>query len=156
MFFPSCGYRFMGSGSFPAGIKSVSIPILENRSSETGAENIFTSDLIYELTREKKVVLTNKGEADAILSGVIRSISTQTISRENSRSPLERRVTAILDLKLTGSDGRVLWSAIGISGHEAYDVLPEKLATEQNERDAISVLSKRLAERIYNRITEDF
>jgi hypothetical protein len=60
MFLSSCGYRFVGSGSFPAGIKSVSIPILENRTSETGMENIITNDLIYEVTRDKKVALTHR------------------------------------------------------------------------------------------------
>jgi hypothetical protein len=59
-------------------------------------------------------------------------------------------------LKLTGPDGRVIWSARGVSANEAYDVMSDKLATEQNRRDAISVLSKRLAEKVYNRITADF
>jgi outer membrane lipopolysaccharide assembly protein LptE/RlpB len=156
MFLSSCGYRFVGSGSFPAGIKSVSIPILENRTSETGMENIITNDLIYEVTRDKKVALTSRSEADALLSGVIKSMSIETISRRGTHSPLERRVTVTVDLKLTVPDGRVIWSASGVSANEAYDVMSDKLATEQNRRNAISVLSKRLAEKVYNRITGDF
>jgi hypothetical protein len=51
----------------------------------------------------------------------------------------------------------VIRSAKGVSASEAYDVMPgNKLATEQNRRDAISALSKRLAQRVYNRMTEDF
>lgn len=156
MSFSSCGYRFVGSGSFPAGIKSVCIPILENRTSETGVENILTNDLIYELTRDKKVSLTSRDQADALLSGVIKSMSIGTISRTGTHSSLERRVRVTVDLKLTSPDGRVIWSARGVSANEAYDVMPDKLATEQNRRNAISVLSKRLAERVYGRITDDF
>ncbi len=156
MFSSACGYRFAGSGSFPAGIKSVRISILENRTSETGMENIITNDLIYEVTRDKKVALTSMDKADALLSGVIKSMSIETISRRGTHSSLERRVTVTVDLKLTGPNGRVIWSARGVSANEAYDVMSDKLATEQNRRDAISVLSKRLAEKAYNRITADF
>ena len=68
----------------------------------------------------------------------------------------ERRVTVTVDLKLTNPEGRLIWSAIGVSANEAYDVMSDKLATEQNRRNAISVLSKRLAERVYSRLTDDF
>jgi len=157
MIFSACGYRFTGGGDFPAGIRSVCVSTLENRTSETGAENIFTNDIIYEITRDNKVVLTTKDKADALLSGIIQSMSIQTISRKEAHSSsLERRVTVTIDLKLTNADGRVIWSAKGISANEAYDVMPEKLATEQNRRNAISALSKRLAERLYARITDDF
>jgi outer membrane lipopolysaccharide assembly protein LptE/RlpB len=154
--FPSCGYKFVGSGSFPAGVESVCISILENRTSETGMENVLTNDLIYEVTRGSKVALTSRDKADALLSGVIKSMSIQTISRTGTHSSLERRVRVAVDLKLTSPDGRVIWSARGVSANEAYDVAPDKLVTEQHRRDAISVLSKRLAETVYNRIIADF
>ncbi len=156
MVFSSCGYGFVGSGSFPADVKSVCIAILENRTSETGVENILTNDLIYEVTRANKVTLASRDKADALLSGVIKSMNIETISRTGTHSPLERRVRVAVDLKLTSPDGRVIWSARDISANEAYDVMPDKLATEQNKRDAISVLSKRLAESVYNRMVADF
>lgn len=157
MFFSACGYRFAGSGSFPAGIRSVFISILENRTSETGMENIFTNALIYEVTRDKKVTLTSRGDADALLSGIIESMSIKTITRKTTHSPLERRVTVTVNLKLTGPSGTVIRSAKGVSASEAYDVMPDnKPVTEKNRRDAISALSKRLAERVYRRMTENF
>jgi len=129
---------------------------LVNRTSETGAENIFTNDLIYEITRDNKVVLTSKDKADALLSGIIKSINIKTISRTGTHSSLERRVTVIVDVKLTIPDGKVLWSAKDITANEAYDVMPDKLATEQKRRDALSALSKRLAQSLYARLTDDF
>ena len=139
MFFSACGYRFTGGGSFPAGIRSVCVSILENRTSETGAENIFTNDLIYEITRGNKAVLTSKDKAGALLSGVIKSMSIETISRKGTHSSLslERRVTVTVDLKLTDPDDNIIWSAKDVSAKEAYDVMPNKMATEQNRRDAI-------------------
>jgi len=156
MIVSACGYKFTGGGSFPAGIKSICVVTLENRTSETGAENIFTNALIYEVTRDNKVFLTTKDKADALLSGIIKSMSIQTISHKGTHSSLERRVTITVDVKLTTPDGKVMWYANDVSANEAYDVMSGKLATEQKRRGAISALSKRLAEKLYARITDDF
>lgn len=151
-----CGYRFTGSGNFPADVSTVFISIFKNHTSETGVENIFTNDLIYEITRNRKDLLTVKDKADALLSGVIESISIETISRKGINTSLERRVTVAVSLQLTDRKGKVIWSAKRILAKEAYDVASDKMTTEQNRRDAISVLSKRVAEKAYNRLTDDF
>jgi len=154
--FSSCGYSFRGGGNLPEGIKSLSIKMLENRTSETGAENIFTNDLIYEITGFGKVVLTKGDNADGILTGVIKSMRIHAISRRDSYSSLERRVFVTLSLKLTDPTGRVIWSVKDLSANEDYIVLSDKQATERNRREAVKTLSKRLAEKIYNRLTDDF
>jgi len=99
MIVSACGYKFAGGGSFPAGIKSICVVTLENRTSETGAENIFTNDLIYEVTRGNKIFLTNKDKAEALLSGVIKSMDIKTISHKGTHSSLERRVTIKVDIE---------------------------------------------------------
>lgn len=153
-FLSACKYKFAGGGTLPSGINSVCVTILANRTSETGVENTFTNDLIYEFTRNGKIAGIDK--ADALLAGVVKSMSIETISHSGAYTSLERRVTFTLDLKLTDNDGRIIWSAKGISGNEAYDVASDKLTTEQNRRNAISTLSTRLAEKVYNSLTEGF
>ena len=154
--FVACGYRFAGSGSFPAGIKSVNIPILKNNTSEVGIENTITNDLISEVTRHDITVLSKKEEAESILSGVIKSATIETIAYKDPQTSSERRVTVTVDLKLTLPSGEIVWFRKGISDYEEYDVVEDKLETEQNRRDAISDLSERLAEKIYASITENF
>ncbi|MDL1967264.1 MAG: LPS assembly lipoprotein LptE [Deltaproteobacteria bacterium] len=154
--FSSCGYSFRGGGNLPEGIKSLSIKMLENRTSETGAENIFTNDLIYEITSFGKVVLTKGDSADGILTGIIKSMRIDAISHRDSYSSLERRVIVTLSLKLTDPAGRVIWSAKDLSVSEDYVVSSDKQTTEKNRREAITTLSKRFAEKVYNRLTDDF
>lgn len=163
IFVSACGYHFEGGGSLPAGAGTVFVRMFENRTSETGLENIFTNDLIYEFIRSKK--FANREKAEAVLSGVIRSMSVETISHgSTTHTSLERRVRVTVDVKLTAFDknaiensgGRVIWSRKGISENEAYDVDDDKLVTEQNRKKALSTLSQRLAETVYNRLTEDF
>jgi outer membrane lipopolysaccharide assembly protein LptE/RlpB len=156
VFFSACGYRFAGSGGLPAGIKTMSITIFENQSVVTGLENTVTNDLIYEVTRSKGVVLVRKDKAEADLSGVIVSTQTGAISHRDVGTSTERRVTVTLNLKLTNTSGRIIWSAKGVAESEAYVVEDDKQGTEQNRKDALSKASKRLAEKVYNRLTENF
>ena len=156
LFFSACGYRFSGSGNLPGGIQTIAIEIFENRTPETGLENTITNGLIYEFTRKGRSVQKNSKQADAVLTGVIASERITTISRQAQQSPLARRVEIIVHLKLTGSGGGVKWSATGVSEFQEYNVATDKQATEINKRQAIETLSKKLAEKVYNRLTEDF
>ena len=150
----SCGYRFSGSGSLPAGIQRVFISVLENRTSETGLENTLSGDLRYEFIRNERDA--KQDEAEAVLSGTIQSLQVATISRSGTHSSLERSVTVFVALKLTDRNGRVIWSVEGLADNESYRVGSDDRETDFNKRAALSVLTKRLAENIYYRMTEDF
>ena len=153
-----CGYRFSGTGDFPEGTKSIFIPILENRTSEGRLENLITDDLIYEFTRNRKDMLAGSiNDADAVLYGIIHSISITTISRDDPNTSSERSVKLSVDMKLVVPEGRIIWRAKEITANEAYNVVPnDKHRTVQNRREAISKLSQRLAEKIYTRMTDNF
>ncbi len=152
----SCGYRFSGGGDLPGAVKSIHVTILENITAETGMENIFTNDLINEFTRSSKAVVTGRGEADAVISGVITSINIQSISHSGSHTSLEKRATALVNIKLMDKNGGMIWQRNGISEDETYDVNADQLVTEQNKAAALSELSKRLAEKIHIIMTNDF
>jgi len=141
LFFSACGYRFAGSGNLPGGIQTIAIEIFKNRTTETGLENTITNDLIYEFTRKGRSVQKNSKEADAVLTGAIEAERITTISRQAQQSALARRIEIIVSLKLTGSDGRVKWSASGVSAFEDYDVATDKQANEISKRRAIETLS---------------
>ncbi|WP_207677922.1 LptE family protein [Desulfonema magnum] len=156
IFFSACGYKFEGGGNFPGGIKSVYITVFENRTAETGLETIFANDFIDEFTRRGKLVLAGRDSAEAILAGEIKSVNLETVSRRESHTALERQIKVVVALKLTSSDGKVIWSAKQISAHEAYIVMPDKMTTEYNRQQAISVISEKIAETAYDHLTSDF
>lgn len=155
LLFSACGYRFAGGGDFPSSVKKISVSVLENRTAESGIENIITNDIIYEFTRNGKVVV-KKDDADAGLTGTIESVSDEAISHRGDQISLERRVNVVLNLKLTGNDGKIIWTAKGIASDQAFSVFSDKFATENEKRKAIIVLSRRLAEKVYNRLTDNF
>ncbi|MCD6223942.1 MAG: hypothetical protein J7K32_00200, partial [Deltaproteobacteria bacterium] len=128
----SCGYKFTGGGDLPEGIKNVYVKTLENRTSETGIENFLTADIIYEFTRSGKAAITAEEKAEAVLTGVVSSLTIGTVSRHNSDTSSQRRVRLAVDLKLAGNDGKLIWAQKGITEDEDYDVSSDKPATEHN------------------------
>ncbi len=134
-----CGYRFAGTGDFAEGTESIFIPILENRTSESRLEKLVTDDLIYVFTKNRKDILAGSiDDADAVLYGIVNSISTTTISRDDPNTSSERSVKLFVDTKLVVPEGRVIWRVKGITADEAYNVVPDnKYRTEQNRQEAI-------------------
>ena len=151
-----CGYSFSGGGDLPSGAQAVYVEVFANKTSETGIENTLTNDFIYEINRAGKTVTDSAAKAGAVIQGVIRDLRVETIARQDVLTAQERRVALTVDLKMTDPSGKVLWYRRGITDNEAFDVSDDKLATENNRAAAISRLSKRLAERLYYRLTDDF
>jgi outer membrane lipopolysaccharide assembly protein LptE/RlpB len=153
----ACGYRFAEQGGFPGDTERLFVKVLENKTQETGVESIVTSALLNELTLRKTDELANGfDDADVVLSGVVNLVTIITISVSKPDVADERRVTVTVDLKLTKKDGRIVWAAKDLSDFEAYFVDTDTERTDANRRDAIRVLSKRIAERTVNRFSDDF
>jgi hypothetical protein len=152
-----CGYHLPGSGDFPEGVSQIYIGVFENKTSESGVENIVTRNMINEFTlREEQSLATNIDSADAILGGAVTRIFVRTIASKGESSASERRVTVSVDFKLTGKDGKLIWAVKKITDNEAYPVSTDKNVTESNKRIAIDDASKRIVERALNRLTDGF
>ena len=155
--FGSCGYRFAGQGGFPGDTERLFVKVLENKTQETGVENILTAALLNELTLRKTDELAGGiDDADVVLSGAVNLVTIGTISESEPGVADERRVTVSVDLKLTKKDGSVVWAAGNLSDSEEYFVNTDPERTDASRRDAIRVLSKRIAEKAVNRFSDDF
>ncbi|MGD1968671.1 MAG: LPS assembly lipoprotein LptE [Desulfobacterales bacterium] len=153
----ACGYRFAEQRGFPGETERLFVNVLENQTQETGVENIITEALLNELTLRKTHHLANgMADADVIMSGVVRHVDIRTVSTRRSTVADERRVIVSIDLKLTQSDGRTTWAAREITDFEEYFVDPNPEISAANRQNAIRILSKRMAERVLNRFSDDF
>jgi hypothetical protein len=154
----SCSYpyQFSGSGSLPSGITRLYVSVIENRTSEAGIEKYITDGLINEFIQRRKDVLSRQEEAEGILSGRIDNIQDTSIAHSSQSKSTQSRVILGLTLKLVDQKGKIIWAANGINANQAYNVTNDKTLTEQNKKNAIQILSKRLAEKVYNRMTDDF
>lgn len=153
----ACGYHFSGRGDLPGNIQTLSVQMLENRSSVTGVETTVTNALINELNRRRQGSVVGAKKAEAVLKGTVESITWDTITRKGVNTASERRVYATLSLVLEDRAGKVLWQRSGLQAEQAYVVVDgNKAATEANRLEAIGILSEQMAEYIYRRLTDNF
>jgi hypothetical protein len=151
-----CSYRFSGTGSFPSGINRIYVSVIENKTSETGIEKYITDDLINEIILRRKEALSRQEDAEGVIFGSIEYIRDTTVAHSSQSKTTQRRVVLGVDLKMKDQNGKIVWAVNGINANEAYKVSDDKTLTDQNKKTAIQILSKRLAEKIYNRLTDDF
>ncbi len=153
----SCGYRFAGSEELPQGIERLFIQLLDNKTTEPGIDIVVTNELKNEFIRKYRGVLVDREAAEAILSGAVVGIRTETVARKGPLTALERSVSMTIDLKLKTSGNERIWFAKGISRDDTYTVVSgDKEITEQNKRKALKDLAERIAEISFYRLTDDF
>ncbi|MDJ0780800.1 MAG: LPS assembly lipoprotein LptE [Desulfosarcinaceae bacterium] len=153
----ACGYRFAGGGSLPAGIERLYIPTVQNRSAETGIETTVTNALVEEATRYLKAQAGATDTADGVLLGEITRIATTTVSRSGERTAAERRVEIEMRLRLEDASARELRRIEQLRADRVYDVIDgDEIATEANRQRALAEAAQDLAERAYQRLTDDF
>jgi hypothetical protein len=90
------------------------------------------------------------------MKGVIRSVELQTISTRGRDVAGERQVTLRIDVQLVAADGKVKWAAKNLSGQEAFSVSNDKFLNDERQRAALGLVSIRIAERVYDRLIDNF
>ncbi len=153
--FFSCGYKFVGDSSMPENIRSVSVYTFKNNTTESGVESVIANDLISEFM-QNNVDVVDLEDADAYLKGVVKSITTYSVSHTDINISDEIKVAVAVDVNLFDKNGNIVWSAIDLREDEVYALANKRMGSEVAKSNAISALSERLAEKIYHNITQRF
>lgn len=152
----SCGYQFEGGGYVNNDVTRVSVKAFENDSSETGAGITFTNALIREIIQKTDTKVVDDSRAGAVVEGKIKAITFSTLSRSTTESVIERRVSAVVDLKLIDKDGGVIWSVKDFASDEEYSVSEDTIADESNKKEAVDKIATRNAEKMVSRMLTNF
>ncbi len=153
----ACGYRFQGPAQLPGNARNLYVETFQNRTNQDGLEVLVANAVVFEFTkRSEAIIAADPATADLRMRGVIRSLDSQTISSRRKDAAGERRVTLNLDVQLVRADGQVVWEAKGLSDNDAYPVTDDKFENDQRERRTAVLVATRIAERIFNRFTDDF
>ena len=147
-----CGYHFVGEKEWVApGLRTVFVEVFNNRTSEAYAENIFRSAFIGRFVREGRFKLArNRGEADVICRGTVRSIQTSPLSYKANNLSAEDRITVMLDISFEEREsGRTIWADGAFIGTGDYPVTAIGV-TETSRKNALTTLANDTAERAYH------
>jgi hypothetical protein len=118
-----CGYQFAGrSDLFPKDIHSVYVEPFLNRTRDVGLEYEITTALRGELYRRGQLQIVDQADqADAILSGVVRSFYSLTSSVNQNDEVLQYDVTLIVDVTFRRREpSEILWRGQAIRLNEIY------------------------------------
>jgi outer membrane lipopolysaccharide assembly protein LptE/RlpB len=152
-----CGYHFQGKAQLPGGAQHLFVDIFENRTNQLGLENTVTNAVVFEFTkRSKEALVSDRESADIVMKGIIRAVELTTTVGSYRQSGGARSVSLTLDVQLVTPNGKVAWSAAGLSDSEMYVVSEDKFLSQDKQRAALAVVATRIAEKIYNRFTDNF
>ena len=154
-----CGYHFSPGGeNIDANIRKVFIGEFSNSTSEANVENYIRNAFFSRFKRGNRFTpVADKDQADAVLTGKIRSIATAHIAYSSRDMAKEDSVSMILEVVFNRADnGGVIWINKGLSGREAFKVEVDTGMTAKNKGKAIRKLSVDMADKAYRNIVSGF
>ncbi len=173
----SCGYTLQGGAKLSGDIKSISVPVFKNKSSQVGAEIIFTNILIEEFMKSSAVKIINPEEqpnleaensilqknglhnnsnADAVIIGTIVSISFDALARTSKDIVYNRGLNAVVTVEMKSKNGDILFSLRNFTESESYFVTHENLVDEKAVQSTLKIVADRFARRVVSQMCDNF
>ncbi len=157
-FFIHCGYHLRGTGSnLPPGIKRVDIPMFKNMTTRFELDLKLTQSVIDELvTRGKFEVVSDFGNADAVLLGEIVAFNVNPIAFSSQNTADRYNITIVAKIVLRDlSNQKVIFSNPNFVYIEEYEV-PAGTSYETWETQAINKVADKFARSLVSTLLEGF
>jgi outer membrane lipopolysaccharide assembly protein LptE/RlpB len=154
-----CGYHTVGAAThLPASVRTVAVPMFENRTQSFHTEFAFTQAVIRELnTRTKYQVLNTDGPADAILRGTILSQTASPLTYDSTSGQTSSYlVTITARVVLTGRDGHVLYQNDALAYREQYQSTQDLSGFIQEDSPAVRRMARDFAQTLVSNVLESF
>lgn len=131
-----CGTR--NSRSIPTNVNDVHVPPIENKTSETGLENLMTDQVTQQLLANGQVDLVSRKEANLIVNGVLTNYKRIPLAYNDQDIVQQYKVR--LEMKLTMIDpesGRILRQFEGIFRETRYSDINPPIETELDAKERV-------------------
>jgi hypothetical protein len=131
-----CGiYSFSGSG-LPSHIKTVAVPVFENRTAEYGIKENLTAELIDALIRDGRLRVVGKETADSVIEGAIVDYKEQAYTFDRSENVQEYIVRIYVTVSYQDMKNRkAIWEEERMEGWGTYDVQGDPVEDEDIGRE---------------------
>ena len=116
-----CGYSLRGN--LPAHIKTIAIPIFQNRTPVPAVENFLTNAVVNAFSTNGRLRVTSVDRADSILEGEITNYNLQSIAYDSAANIRQFRLTVTLNLRFRDvRRNEVLFQRSGFSDRADFAV----------------------------------
>ena len=153
-----CGYQLaghVGDSRLVAG-KRIAIPVFASKSYRPNLEAVLTASLVDEAARRSGGLVVGESEAELLLTGTILSYNTLPVSYSAADTVRTYRTTIVVEAVLMEKGSRkTLWKGVE-SQSQDYPANPAIALQQNSEEAAIREVCRKLAEQLYQKITQDF
>ena len=148
-----CGYSLQGN--LPDHLKTVSVPVFKNRTTESGAETTITAAVINAFTSNGRLKVVSLDQADSVLDGEVTGYQVQSLTYDSRLNLRSYRLTVTMNVRFRDlRRTELLWQENGLVAIEAgklYEV--QKYVAETNHIwDPFWLIANR---RTFNALPED-
>lgn len=146
----ACGYHMAGTGShLTAGVKSIFIPVFENKTMEPIIEEELTTAVIREFLKDGRIEVAESTRADTVLKGSVVSYKETPVSFDAEQNVLEYRITVTTHLILLNTNK--LWEH-DVTSTAEYTVSSDVMTTRIKKLSALREIARNLSEEVTDRI----
>ena len=105
-----CGYYSFSGSSLPSHIRTVAVPMFENKTSEFGVREDITDAVINRFTQDNSLKVTDRRSADSMVSGTIVNIREQAGAYNTDEKVSEIRVYVSVQAKFEDlKKHKIIW-----------------------------------------------
>jgi outer membrane lipopolysaccharide assembly protein LptE/RlpB len=116
-----CGYSLRGN--LPDHLKTVAVPVLQNRTPVPAVENFLTNAIVNAFSTNGRLRVTTVDRADAILDGEITGYTLQSIAYDSAANVRQFRLIVTLNLRFRDvRRNEVLFQRAGYSDRADFTV----------------------------------
>jgi len=110
LLFARCGFYSFSGSTLPSHLKTIAIPVFEDRTAEYGVRNTITDALIAEFTKDNTLKIANPRNCDSILEGIITNIRDEAGTYNTSEQVQDIKVHVSVDVKFRDvKKNNIIW-----------------------------------------------
>ena len=150
-----CGYSLRGN--LPEHIKTVAIPIFQNRTPVPAVENFLTNAVVNAFSTNGRLRVTSADRADSILEGEITNYYLQSIAYDAAANIRQFRLTVTLNLRFRDvRRNEVLFQRTGYSDRADFAVPGTVAETITTSESALQQAATDIARSVVSFAVERF
>jgi outer membrane lipopolysaccharide assembly protein LptE/RlpB len=150
-----CGYTLQGN--LPGDLKTVSVPVFKNRTTEPGAESTITSAVVNAFTSNGRLRVVALDKADSILEGEIIGYQIQSTAVDRSINVREYRLVVTVNIQFKDvRKGEMLFRQEAVQERADFRVPGQVAETISSEEGAVREAAVDIGRRIVNLVVDRF
>ena len=150
-----CGYSLQGN--LPDHLKTVSVPVFKNRTTESGAETTITAAVINAFTSNGRLKVVSLDQADSVLDGEVTGYQVQSLTYDSKLNLRSYRLTVTMNVRFRDvRRTELLWQENGLVENVSFDVAGQVSDTISREEGAVKQAALEIGRKIVSRAVDRF